>query len=95
MEPGSTCAVFGLGAVGLAAVMGCKAAGAKRIIAVDINPEKFEKAKVFGASEFVNPKDHSKPISQVLSEMTNGGVDYSLECVGNVGVMVRETVRFA
>ncbi|XP_049918392.1 alcohol dehydrogenase 1-like [Epinephelus moara] len=87
VEPGSTCAVFGLGAVGLAAVMGCKAAGAKRIIAVDINPEKSEKAKVFGATDFVNPKDHSKPISQVLSEMTDGGVDYSLECVGNVGVM--------
>ncbi|XP_044021602.1 alcohol dehydrogenase 1-like [Siniperca chuatsi] len=87
VEPGSTCAVFGLGAVGLAAVMGCKAAGAKKIIAVDINPEKFEKAKVFGATDFVNPKDHNKPISEVLSEMTNGGVDYSLECVGNVGVM--------
>ncbi|XP_038584578.1 alcohol dehydrogenase 1-like isoform X4 [Micropterus salmoides] len=87
VEPGSTCAVFGLGAVGLAAVMGCKAAGAERIIAVDINPEKFEKAKVFGATDFVNPKDHTKPISQVVSEMTNGGVDYSLECVGNVGVM--------
>uniref|UniRef100_UPI0009B35375 alcohol dehydrogenase 1-like n=1 Tax=Monopterus albus TaxID=43700 RepID=UPI0009B35375 len=65
VEPGSTCAVFGLGAVGLAAVMGCKAAGAKKIIAVDINPEKFEKAKVFGATDFVNPKDHDKPISQV------------------------------
>ncbi|XP_049451342.1 alcohol dehydrogenase 1-like [Epinephelus fuscoguttatus] len=90
VEPGSTCAVFGLGAVGLAAVMGCKAAGAKRIIAVDINPEKSEKAKEFGATDFVNPKDHSKPISQVLSEMTGGGVDYSLECVGNVGVMVRQ-----
>ncbi|XP_049918381.1 alcohol dehydrogenase 1 isoform X12 [Epinephelus moara] len=87
VEPGSTCAVFGLGAVGLAAVMGCKAAGAKRIIAVDINPEKYEKAKVFGATDFVNPKDHSKPISEVLSEMTDGGVDYSLECVGNVEVM--------
>ncbi|XP_068573734.1 alcohol dehydrogenase 1-like [Cebidichthys violaceus] len=87
VEPGSTCAVFGLGAVGLAAVMGCKAAGAKRIIAVDINPEKFEKATVFGATDFVNPKDHSKPISEVLSEMTDGGVDFSLECVGNVGVM--------
>ncbi|KAK1893919.1 Alcohol dehydrogenase 1 [Dissostichus eleginoides] len=87
VEPGSTCAVFGLGAVGLAAIMGCKAAGAKRIIAVDINPEKSEKAKVFGATDFVNPKDHSKPISQVLSEMTDGGVDFSLECVGNVGVM--------
>uniref|UniRef100_A0A3Q4AN90 Enoyl reductase (ER) domain-containing protein n=1 Tax=Mola mola TaxID=94237 RepID=A0A3Q4AN90_MOLML len=87
VEPGSTCAVFGLGAVGLAAVMGCKAAGAKKIIAVDINPEKFEKGKVFGATDFVNPKDHDKPISQVLSEMTNGGVDFSLECVGNVAVM--------
>ncbi|XP_054469897.1 alcohol dehydrogenase 1-like [Anoplopoma fimbria] len=87
VEPGSTCAVFGLGAVGLAAVMGCKAAGAKRIIAVDINPEKFDKAKVFGATDFVNPKDHSEPISQVLSKMTDGGVDFSLECVGNVGVM--------
>ncbi|XP_054909544.1 alcohol dehydrogenase 1-like [Poeciliopsis prolifica] len=87
VEAGSTCAVFGLGAVGLAAVMGCKFAGAKRIIAVDINPEKFEKAKVFGATEFVNPKDHSRPINQVLAEMTDGGVDYSLECVGNVAVM--------
>ncbi|KAM9341408.1 alcohol dehydrogenase 1-like [Symphorus nematophorus] len=87
VEPGSTCAVFGLGAVGLAAVMGCKAAGAERIIAVDVNPDKFEKAKVFGATDFVNPKDHNKPISGVLSEMTNGGVDFSLECVGNVGVM--------
>ncbi|CAL8298535.1 unnamed protein product [Boreogadus saida] len=87
VEPGSTCAVFGLGAVGLAAVMGCHSAGAKRIIAVDLNPDKFEKAKVFGATDFVNPNDHSEPISQVLSEMTNGGVDFSLECVGNVGVM--------
>ncbi|XP_047466965.1 alcohol dehydrogenase 1-like [Mugil cephalus] len=87
VEPGSTCAVFGLGAVGLAAVMGCKSAGAKRIIAVDINPQKAEKAKVFGATEFVNPKDHDKPIKQVLIEMTDGGVDYSLECTGNVEVM--------
>uniref|UniRef100_A0A665TLC8 Alcohol dehydrogenase 1-like n=1 Tax=Echeneis naucrates TaxID=173247 RepID=A0A665TLC8_ECHNA len=87
VEPDSTCAVFGLGAVGLAAVMGCKAAGAKRIFAVDINPDKFEKAKVFGATDFVNPNDHSKPISQVLAEMTGGGVDYSLECVGNVEIM--------
>ncbi|XP_061649740.1 alcohol dehydrogenase 1-like isoform X1 [Phyllopteryx taeniolatus] len=87
VEPDSTCAVFGLGAVGLAAVMGCKYAGAKRIIAVDINVDKFDKAKEFGATDFVNPKDHNKPISQVLSEMTNGGVDYSLECVGNVKLM--------
>lgn len=88
VEPGSVCAVFGLGAVGLAAVMGCKNAGASRIIAVDINEQKFEKAKVFGATEFVNPKSHKKPVSEVLAEMTNGGVDFSLECVGNVAVMV-------
>ncbi|XP_071778857.2 alcohol dehydrogenase class-3-like [Centroberyx gerrardi] len=87
VEPGSSCAVFGLGAVGLAAVMGCQVAGATRIIAVDINPDKFEKAKEFGATEFVNPKDHSKPIQEVLVEMTDGGVDYALECVGNVAVM--------
>ncbi|KAG7334204.1 hypothetical protein KOW79_002611 [Hemibagrus wyckioides] len=87
VEPGSVCAVFGLGAVGLAAVMGCKNAGASRIIAVDINDQKFEKAKVFGATEFVNPKAHKKPVSEVLAEMTNGGVDFSLECVGNVAVM--------
>ncbi|XP_024126231.1 alcohol dehydrogenase 1 isoform X2 [Oryzias melastigma] len=87
VEAGSTCAVFGLGAVGLAAVMGCKFAGAERIIAVDINPKKAEKAKVFGATDFVNPKDQNKPISEVLAEMTSGGVDYSFECVGNVEVM--------
>ncbi|KAM9807869.1 alcohol dehydrogenase 1-like [Neosynchiropus ocellatus] len=87
VEPGSTCAVFGLGAVGLAAVMGCKAAGAKRIIAVDINPEKFETAKMLGATDFVNPNDHKKPIDRVIAAMTNGGVDYSLECVGNVELM--------
>uniref|UniRef100_A0A8C6TUM1 Enoyl reductase (ER) domain-containing protein n=1 Tax=Neogobius melanostomus TaxID=47308 RepID=A0A8C6TUM1_9GOBI len=87
VEEGSSCAVFGLGAVGLAAVMGCKAAGAKRIIAVDTNPEKFDKAKIFGATDFVNPKDHSKPIHEVLVEMTNGGVDFSLECVGSPAVV--------
>lgn len=81
--------MFGLGAVGLAAVMGCRNAGAKRIIAVDTNPEKFEKAKVFGATDFVNPKEHDKPVSQVLMEMSGGGVDFSLECVGNVEVMVK------
>uniref|UniRef100_A0A3Q3BG22 S-(hydroxymethyl)glutathione dehydrogenase n=1 Tax=Haplochromis burtoni TaxID=8153 RepID=A0A3Q3BG22_HAPBU len=60
---------------------------ATRIIGVDINPDKFEKAKEFGATEFVNPKDHSKPIQEVLVEMTDGGVDYSFECIGNVQIM--------
>lgn len=89
VEPGTTCAVFGLGAVGLAVIMGCKVAGATRIIGVDLNPSKFESAKSFGATECVNPKDHSKPIQEVLVEMTDGGLDYTFECIGNVGIMVR------
>uniref|UniRef100_A0A8C8JR85 S-(hydroxymethyl)glutathione dehydrogenase n=1 Tax=Oncorhynchus tshawytscha TaxID=74940 RepID=A0A8C8JR85_ONCTS len=87
VEPGSTCAIFGLGAIGLAVIMGCKVAGATRIIGVDINPDKFDKGKEFGATELVNPKDHSKPIQEVLVEMTDGGVDYSFECIGNVAIM--------
>ncbi|XP_019118743.1 alcohol dehydrogenase class-3 isoform X2 [Larimichthys crocea] len=87
VERDSVCAVFGLGAVGLAAVMGCKAAGAKTIIGVDVNPNKFEKAIMLGATECVNPNDDSKSIQEVLVEKTNGGVDYALECVGSPVVM--------
>ncbi|KAI5225984.1 Alcohol Dehydrogenase Class-3 [Manis pentadactyla] len=87
VEPGSICAVFGLGGVGLAVIMGCKVAGASRIIGVDINKDKFTRAKDFGATECVNPQDFSKPIQEVLIEMTDGGVDYSFECTGNVKVM--------
>ncbi|XP_020376859.1 alcohol dehydrogenase class-3 isoform X1 [Rhincodon typus] len=87
VQPGSTCAVFGLGGVGLAAIMGCKVAGATRIIAVDLNKDKFAKAKEFGATEFVNPKDYEKPIQEALVELTDGGVDYSFECIGNVKTM--------
>ena len=87
MEPGSTCAVFGLGGVGLATVMGCKAAGASRIIGIDINKNTYAKAKEFGAAECISPQDFEKPIQEVLVEMTDGGVDYSFECIGNVGVM--------
>ncbi|XP_072439918.1 alcohol dehydrogenase class-3 [Chiloscyllium punctatum] len=87
VHPGSTCAVFGLGGVGLAAIMGCKVAGATRIIGVDINKDKFATAKEFGATEFVNPKDYEKPIQEVLVGLTDGGVDYSFECIGNVMTM--------
>ncbi|XP_030046582.1 alcohol dehydrogenase 4 [Microcaecilia unicolor] len=87
VEPGSTCAVFGLGGVGLSAVMGCKAAGATRIIGIDINKDKFPKAKELGATECINPKDYNKPIQQVIAELTNGGVDFSIECIGNIDVM--------
>ncbi|KAM4810544.1 alcohol dehydrogenase 1-like isoform 2-T2 [Rhinophrynus dorsalis] len=87
VEPGSTCAVFGLGGIGLSTVIGCKAAGAARIIAIDINSSKFEKAKEFGATECINPLDHFKPIQEVISDMTNGGVHYSFECIGNTDTM--------
>lgn len=87
VKEGDVCAVFGLGGVGLAAVMGCKEAGASRIIGVDINPGKFDLAKSFGATECINPKDFEKPIQEVLVEMTDGGVDFSFECIGNVNTM--------
>lgn len=87
VEPGSTVAVFGLGGVGLAAIMGCAARGAKRIIGIDINPAKFDMARAFGATELVNPRDHEDPIQQVIVGMTDGGVDYSFECIGNVNTM--------
>lgn len=79
--------MFGLGAVGLAAVLGCKKAGASRIIGIDINNDKFKVAQQFGCTEFLNPKDFDKPIQQVLVEKTDGGVDYSFECIGNVALM--------
>ncbi|XP_024068615.2 alcohol dehydrogenase 1-like [Terrapene carolina triunguis] len=82
VEPGSTCAVFGLGGVGLSVVMGCKAAGASRIIGIDINKDKFGKAKELGVTECINPQDFTKPIQEVLVEMTGHGVDYSFEVTG-------------
>lgn len=87
VTPGATVAVFGLGAIGLAVIQGAQMMNASRIIAIDINPDKFELARQFGATDFVNPKDHSAPIQQVIVDMTDGGVDYSFECIGNVNVM--------
>ncbi|KAM4834280.1 all-trans-retinol dehydrogenase [NAD(+)] ADH4-like [Thomomys bottae] len=82
VTPGSTCAVFGLGSVGLSAVIGCKAAGASRIIVTDINNEKFTRAKALGATDCLNPRELDKPIQEVIIEMTNGGVDFAIECIG-------------
>ncbi|KAK0182374.1 hypothetical protein PV327_000521 [Microctonus hyperodae] len=87
VEPGSTCAIWGLGSVGMAVALGCKAAGASRIIGIDIDDSKFEKAKIFGCTEFINPKKQDRPIQDVLIEMTDGGLDYTFECVGNVETM--------
>ncbi|XP_073897523.1 alcohol dehydrogenase 1C isoform X2 [Castor canadensis] len=85
---GSTCAVFGLGGVGLSAIIGCKAAGAARIIGVDINKDKFAKAKELGATECISPQDYDKPIHEVLQDMTDGGVDFSFEVIGRLDTMV-------
>jgi S-(hydroxymethyl)glutathione dehydrogenase/alcohol dehydrogenase len=87
VEPGSTVAVFGLGGVGLSCIQGAVMAKAGRILAVDINPEKEAMAKALGATDFVNPKDYDAPIQEVIVEMTDGGVDYSFEAVGNTNLM--------
>ncbi|XP_021902675.1 alcohol dehydrogenase-like 7 [Carica papaya] len=88
VEAGSTIAIFGLGAVGLAVAEGGRLCGATKIIGVDVNPEKFEVGKKFGITEFVNPKDcGDKSVSQVIQEMTGGGADYCFECVGRASLV--------
>lgn len=87
VEAGATVAVFGMGGVGLGAIQGAVLAKAERIIAVDINEGKEEFARQLGATDFVNPKNFDKPIQEVLVDLTDGGVDYSFECVGNVNLM--------
>ncbi|REC94355.1 S-(hydroxymethyl)glutathione dehydrogenase/class III alcohol dehydrogenase [Kushneria indalinina] len=87
VKEGDTVAIFGLGGIGLAAIQGAVQAKASRIIAIDTNPDKFELARSMGATDFVNPKDHDRPIQEVIVEMTDGGVEFSFECIGNVDVM--------
>jgi len=86
-EPGATIAVFGLGGIGLSVVQGAVLAKAGRIIVIDTNPDKFVMAKQLGATDCINPKEFSDPIQDVIVDMTDGGVDYSFECVGNVNLM--------
>lgn len=87
VEPGSTVAVFGLGGIGLSVIQGAVLAQAERIIAIDINEDKFEMAKQLGATDCINPKDYSDSIQDVIVELTDGGVDYSFECIGNAHTM--------
>ncbi len=87
VEEGATVAIFGIGGIGLSAIIGAVMAKASRIIAIDINESKFELAKNLGATDCINPKDYDKPIQEVIVELTDGGVDYSFECIGNVDVM--------
>lgn len=87
VEPGATVAVFGLGGIGLSVIQGAVLAKAGRIIAIDINEEKFEMAKQLGATDCINPKNYDANIQDVIVELTEGGVDYSFECIGNVNTM--------
>ncbi|MCG9697031.1 S-(hydroxymethyl)glutathione dehydrogenase/class III alcohol dehydrogenase [Shewanella sp. Isolate11] len=87
VEPGASVAIFGIGGIGLSAIIGATMAGATRIIAIDINESKFELARQLGATDCINPKNYDKPIQEVIVELTDGGVDYSFECIGNVDVM--------
>merc|ERR1712137_433013 len=87
VEERSTVAVFGLGGVGVSVVQGAKNAGASRIIGIDLNKGKFELAKQFECTECISPADYDKPIQEVLVEMTDGGLDYTFECIGNVNTM--------
>ena len=89
VQPGTSVAVFGIGAVGLAVIEAAKSVGATTIFAVDINADKFDAAKRWGATECLNPKDFDKPIQQVLVEKSpdGWGIDYTFECIGNVDVM--------
>jgi len=86
VEPGSSMAIFGMGGIGLSVVQGGVMAGAERIICVDVNPAKFELAKQFGATDFVNASEVDD-VEAAIVDMTDGGVDYSFECVGNVELM--------
>jgi len=87
VRAGSSVAVFGLGGIGLSVVQGAVMAKAGRIIAIDTNPEKFPMARSLGATDCINPKDQGVPVQQVIVDMTDGGVDYSFECIGDVNVM--------
>ncbi|MBK8510397.1 MAG: S-(hydroxymethyl)glutathione dehydrogenase/class III alcohol dehydrogenase [Candidatus Competibacteraceae bacterium] len=87
VEPGSTVAVFGLGGIGLSVIQGAVMAQAGRIIAVDLNSDKFAMATALGATDTLNPKESGIDVVEAIKEMTNGGVDYSFECIGNVNVM--------
>ncbi|KAF8082385.1 hypothetical protein N665_0829s0003 [Sinapis alba] len=88
VKEGTTTAVFGLSSVGLTVAEGARARGTSRIIGIDANASKFEKGKVMGVTDFINPKDLSKPVHEILiGELTKGGVDYSFECTGNIDVL--------
>ncbi len=86
VEPGANVVVFGLGGIGLNVIQGARMVGANKIIGVDLNPAREAIARRFGMTDFVNPRDH-KDLVAALVELTNGGADYSFECIGNTTTM--------
>ncbi len=87
VEPGANVVVFGLGGIGLNVIQGAKLAGANKIVGVDLNPKRKAMAEKFGMTHFVNPKEVKGDLVAHLVELTDGGADYSFECVGNVDLM--------
>eukprot|EP00262_Sarcandra_glabra_P004016 TRINITY_DN14975_c0_g1_i2.p1 TRINITY_DN14975_c0_g1~~TRINITY_DN14975_c0_g1_i2.p1 ORF type:complete len:385 (-),score=53.45 TRINITY_DN14975_c0_g1_i2:205-1338(-) len=87
ISKGSTVVIFGLGTVGLSVAQGAKLRGASQIIGVDTNPAKYEKAKEFGVTKFISPDDCDEPIHQVIKSITDGGADYSFECIGDTSMI--------
>lgn len=86
VEPGSTVAVFGLGGIGLNVIQGARMVGADRIIGIDLNPAKAALGNQFGMTDFINPREVDD-VTAAIIDLTNGGVDYSFECIGNVATM--------
>jgi len=89
VEEGATVAIFGLGGIGLSCIQGAKTAKAGRIIAIDVNEDKIKIAEKFGATDFINPSKlpETTSLQDHIVAMTDGGVDYSFECVGNTDLM--------
>ena len=84
VEPGANVVVFGLGGIGLNVIQGARLAGANMIVGVDLNPKRKPLAEQFGMTHFVNPKEVEGDLVAHLVDLTDGGADYSFECVGNV-----------
>lgn len=87
VEPGTNVVVFGLGGIGLNVIQGAKLVGADKIVGVDINPQRKALAEKLGMTHFVNPKEVGGDLVAHLVDITNGGADYSFECIGNVDIM--------
>jgi S-(hydroxymethyl)glutathione dehydrogenase / alcohol dehydrogenase len=86
VEAGAKVVVFGLGGIGLNVIQGAKMVGADKIIGVDINPGREAMARRFGMTHFINPKEHANVVDAIV-QLTDGGADYSFECVGNTTLM--------